>query len=91
MCAGLRSRCASLEGGRHFPRRRNLAVTNLLEGSLERPHSEPYRLTLEVSQEADILEHMGNTTHGESVQPLQSVKLIYQLCHGQERPGSFLR
>ena len=23
---------------------------------------------------------MGNTTHGESVQPLQSVKLVYQLC-----------
>ena len=23
---------------------------------------------------------MGNTTHGESVQPLQSVKLVYQPC-----------
>ena len=24
--------------------------------------------------------HMGITTHSESVQPLQSVKLVYQLC-----------
>ena len=41
----------------------------------------PCRLTLEVGQEADHLGHMGNTTHGESVQALQSVlKLIYQPC-----------
>jgi hypothetical protein len=32
--------------------------------------SEPCWLTLEVSQEADNLGHMGNMTHGESVQPL---------------------
>ena len=36
---------------------------------------------MEVSQEADHLGYMGNMTHGESVQPLQSVlKLIYQSC-----------
>jgi hypothetical protein len=38
--------------------------------------SEPCRLTLEVSQEADHLGRMGNMTHDESVQSLQSVKLI---------------
>jgi hypothetical protein len=47
-------------------------ATNLLEGSLERPRSEPCRFTLEVGQEADHPGHMGNTTHGESVQTLQS-------------------
>ena len=43
-------------------------------------HSDPCRLTLEVSQEADHLRQRAIMARGESVQPLQSVKLIYQLC-----------
>ena len=30
--------------------------------------------------------HMGITTHSESVQPLQSAKLVYYHAHGHERP-----
>ena len=33
-----------------------------------------------MGQEASYLGQKGITTRGESVQPLQSVKLIYQLC-----------
>ena len=42
--------------------------------------SDPYRLTLEVSQEADHLRQRAIMARGESVQTLQSIKLIYQSC-----------
>ena len=42
--------------------------------------SDPCRLTLEVSQEADHLGQRAIMTRGESVQTLQSIKLIYQPC-----------
>ena len=46
----------------------------------EKLRSDPCRLTLEVSQETDHLEQRAITTRGESVQTLQSIKLIYQPC-----------
>ena len=46
----------------------------------EKLHSDPCRLTLEVSQEVGPLGQRAITTHGESVQTLQSIKLIYQPC-----------
>ena len=46
----------------------------------EKLHSDPYRLILEVSQEADHLGKRAITARGESVQTLQSIKLIYQPC-----------
>ena len=46
----------------------------------EKLRSDPYRLILEVSQEADNLGQRAITTRGESVQTLQNIKLIYQPC-----------
>ena len=46
----------------------------------EKLHSDPCRLILEVSQEVNHLGQRAIMTHGESVQTLQSIKLIYQLC-----------
>ena len=52
----------------------------LIRMTREKLHSDPCQLTLEVSQEADHLRHRAITTRGESVQTLQSIKLIYQPC-----------
>ena len=46
----------------------------------EKLHSDPCRLTLEVSQEASYLEQRAIIIYDESVQPLQSAKLVYQPC-----------
>ena len=46
----------------------------------EKLRSDPCRLILEVSQEADHLGQRAITTRGESVQTVQSIKLIYQSC-----------
>ena len=52
----------------------------LIRTTGEKLRSDPCRLILEVSQEADHLGQRAITTRGESVQTLQSIKLIYQLC-----------
>ena len=46
----------------------------------EKLRSDPYRLILEVSHEADHLGQMAIMACGECVQTLQSIKLIYQSC-----------
>jgi len=51
----------------------------------------PCRPTLEVGQEADHLGQLGITTRGENVQPLQSVKLIYQPCSRSRAAWTSLR
>ena len=46
----------------------------------EKLRSDSCRLISEVRQEADHLGQRAITTRGESVQTLQSIKLIYQPC-----------
>ena len=77
-CIGCASLCLS-EGELYIHRPQKPSGPNLLDeplkGFIVNPACSPWKCF-----ESYKPEHMGITTHSESVQPLQSVKLVYQSC-----------
>jgi hypothetical protein len=75
MCIGCTSLC-HMEGGLYICLLSESNGPNLLDEPSKRLHSVPCLLTLVVFWGLANPGHMGYMTHSESVQPLQSVKLL---------------